>query len=54
MSDKSDKDLLYDRIDYLSAERARFLLKLLVIADHVSPWIMERSVALAETVKESL
>lgn len=46
------KDKLFvERIDNLSRERAAFVIKALLLANHVYPSIVEQTVALAETLR---
>lgn len=42
---------LEERIDNLSRERAAFCLKALLVARHIYPELMDRTVALAEAIK---
>ena len=43
---------IHDRIDSLSRARAAFLLKALLVAGHVTEYVMEHGLGLAETVKD--
>lgn len=47
---KSLEDLLQD-IDALSVDRARFIIKALLVAQHVGRYALQKSIELAEVVQ---